>query len=820
MEENKIEIKIGNPSNQETKPLKKYYRSEKISYISLLVSAFLLPLFFIPSQFTLLELSKVLIMVLGVLISLVFWSLSGIKEGKFEFSSPALFPSALFIILIYFLSAMFSGSKMNSLLGQGFELGTFGLVFIGFALMFMVSSVFKTRDRIFYSYICLIISSLIVFLFQTARLLSGADFLSLGVFKDITSNVIGKWNDLGIYFGLVALLSVVTIELTKFSKMMRFFLYFISIASLFFIALINFKVVWFTIGFFALIFFIYSISLKMRGETTKSENSSGGSKRTPYFALFFLIISTLFIIDGFRSKHIIGDSMADYFKVSHIEVRPSFRGTSEILKGSFKKNPVLGSGPNKFLNDWLLFKSDGINNTIFWNFDFSYGVGIIPTFITTTGILGMISWIIFFGLFLYIGFKNIFIKVGNSFSRYLIVSSFLASLYLWIVNVFYVPSAVIFFLTFFFTGLFISVLASENLIPLKRLAFLSDSRRNFIFVSILAIIIISSITGSYVYFQKFFSNIYFQKSLNSLNGSGNLDDAERYAVKAASFSKSDSYYRLLSDISLARLNSLSSRKDLTKEALNNQFQSIFQNMIKSSKAAIDYDGLNYQNYLTAGRVYESIVPMEGAYKIAYENYNKALSLNPKSPLINLTLARLETSNKNNIKAKEYAIKSLQLKNNYTDAVFLLAQIEIAEGNIKEAIKLVEAGSILASDNPVAYFQLGVLKYSDKEKNYKGAAEAFEKAVAISPSYSNARYFLGLSYYNLGKTIDAIRQFESVQSLNPDNKEVEFILKNLRDGRAPFANAAPPIDDKPEKRKNLPVKEDGLKETKKKEAKQR
>jgi len=820
MEENKIEIKIGNPPNQETKPMKKYYRSEKISYISLLVSVFLLPLFFIPSQFASLEFGKVLIMVFGVLISLIFWSLTKIKDGKFEFSSTALFPSALFIILIYFLSAMFSGSKMNSLLGQGFELGTFGLVLIGFVLMFIVSSVFKTKDRIFYSYICLLVSSFIVFLFQTARLLLGADFLSLGVFKDITSNVIGKWNDLGIYFGLVALLSVVTIELTKFSKTMRFFLYFISITSLFFIALINFKVVWFIIGFFALIFFIYSISLKIRGEKVKSESLLTGSKRTPYFVLFFLIISTLFIIDGFRSKHIIGDSIADYFKVSNIEVRPSFRGTLEILKGSFKENPILGSGPNKFLNEWLLFKSDGVNNTIFWNFDFSYGVGVIPTFITTTGILGMISWIIFFGLFLYIGFKNISAKVGNSFSRYLIVSSFLASLYLWVVNVFYVPSAVIFFLTFFFTGLFISVLASENLIPLKSLAFLSNSRRNFIFISVLAIIIISSITGSYVYFQKFFSNIYFQKSLNSLNTSGNLDDAERYAVKAVSFSKSDSYYRLLSDIYLARLNSLSLRKDLTKEALNSQFQSIFQNMIKSSKVAIDYDGLNYQNYLTAGRVYESVIPVEGAYKIAYENYNKALNLNPKSPLINLMLARLETSNKNNIKAREYAIKSLQLKNNYTDAVFLLAQIEIAEGNIKEAIKLVEAGSILASDNPVAHFQLGVLKYSDKEKNYKGAAEAFEKAVSLSPSYSNARYFLGLSYYNLGRTADAIKQFESVQSLNPDNKEVEFILKNLREGRAPFTNAAPPIDDKPEKRKTLPVKEDGPKEIKKKAAKQR
>ena len=148
-------------------------------------------------------------------------------------------------------------------------------------------------------------------------------------------------------------------------------------------------------------------------------------------------------------------------------------------------------------------------------------------------------------------------------------------------------------------------------------------------------------------------------------------------------------------------------------------------------------------------------------------------------------------------------------------MFLLAQIEISEGNIKDAIKLIEAGSTLAFDNPAVFFQLGVLKYSDKEKNYKGAAEAFEKAVALNASYSNARYFLGLSYYNLGRTAEAINQFELVQSLNQNNKEVELILKNLREGRAPFTNATPPIDGKPEKRKTLPIKEDAPRIIKKK-----
>ena len=87
-----------------------------------------------------------------------------------------------------------------------------------------------------------------------------------------------------------------------------------------------------------------------------------------------------------------------------------------------------------------------------------------------------------------------------------------------------------------------------------------------------------------------------------------------------------------------------------------------------------------------------------------------------------------------------------------------------------------------------------------------AIEAFEKAISLNDSYSNARYFLGLSYYNLNRTADAINQFEIVQSLNPDNKEVALILKNLKEGRAPFSDAVPPIDSKPEKRGKLPISE--------------
>ena len=274
------------------------------------------------------------------------------------------------------------------------------------------------------------------------------------------------------------------------------------------------------------------------------------------------------------------------------------------------------------------------------------------------------------------------------------------------------------------------------------------------------------------------------------------------------------HYRLLSEVYLNRLNSLSTQQDkISNEDFIKKLEPIFRNVSISTKSAIEYDNTNYLNYLIAGRLYEYIIPIEGAYKLSSDYYQEALKLSPKSPLINLVIGRLEYANKNNAKAKEYLIKAIQLKSNYTDAAFLLAQIEVADGNIKNAIKLVEAASTLRPDNPVAFFQLGILKYSEQEKNYKGASEAFEKAVALNTAYSNARYFLGLSYFNLGRREEAIKQFEIVKSYNMDNKEVELILKNLKEGRSPFTNAAPPIDNKPEKRKNLPIKEDNAKETK-------
>ena len=89
-----------------------------------------------------------------------------------------------------------------------------------------------------------------------------------------------------------------------------------------------------------------------------------------------------------------------------------------------------------------------------------------------------------------------------------------------------------------------------------------------------------------------------------------------------------------------------------------------------------------------------------------------------------------------------------------------------------------------------YFQLGYLKY--QRNNYSSAIQALERAVSLVPNFSNARYFLGLSYEKIGNKTEALKQFQEIAKLNPGNKEVESVINNLLMGRGAVTEEAPAV----------------------------
>jgi len=773
-----------------------------ISFWVLFVAAVLLPIFFIPLVGFPIEFSKGVMLGIAAFFSLFILLIARLRDGEIALPKSYILGSCLIISIVFFLSSIFSTSFKTSFFGLGGETATSLMLFILFLVMFLASLLFQDKNRIFYFYSTLIIVSLVIFAYQLIKLFIPT-FLSFGLFNSVVSSTLGSWNDLSIFSGLIAILVIITLEFLSFSKSIKILLYAIFVLSVFFLTLTNFSLSWILVGIFSIIVFVYSISFGSQ-YFKKEKSEKIQMKKIANIAilpLLLLIISILFLLPG----NIASDYLSSQFNISYLEARPSFATTFEITKETIKSNPLLGSGANLFSKEWLLHKDRSVNETIFWNTDFDFGIGTILSFASMGGLLGILSWLLFFGFFIIQGSQAVLTTHTDGRSAYLILSSFLAALYLWCSAIFYVPGVVLFSFAFLFTGIFIAILVKEHKIKNITFSFTENPRVGFVSVLVIILLMITCVVAEYSFAQRILAAKSFGNGILAFNIDGDLTKAESNIIRSLHLFEHDSSYRTLSEIQIRQLGFILSQSDIGQDTMRTQFQAKLGSAITSAQNAISFNEAHYLNWLALGRVYESIIPLgiAGAYDNAINSYMKAIELNPTDPSLYLTLARTEIANGNNESAKKRITDALSLKNNYTEAIFVLSQIEESEGNLKGAILAAEQASLVSPNDVGVFFQLGLLRY--KNGDYKGAISALERAVILNPVYSNAKYFLGLSYKKIGRNEDAIAQFEDIKYLNPGNIEVENILSNLKSGRNPFANIVPP-NEPPEERDEPPIEE--------------
>lgn len=784
-----------------TKPL-----LDKISFSILLIVTFLIPIFFVPASFVSTQFGTSLLFATGVILVILLYIISGLFYGKLDLPKPSKYILGFLCVVpvVYVLAGIANGFSRMSFFAYTFDINTVGFIVLGFVYLFLVSILFRNKNRIFYSYFAFVVSAIILSFFLLIRIIFGADVLDFGIFTSLTTSMVGSWNNIGIFFGIAVILSLLTYEMVSVSKVMRILLSIALLLSLFFLVLVNFSTIWIILAITAFLYILYSLfSSGMYGHGLELSFSAVKHKlsKVPLYPAIVLIVSIVFTIWGGT----LGSSLANKLQVTNLEVRPSFSVTMNIAKNTIKDKPLFGSGPNTFTTQWLTWKPDDVVSTVFWNTDFTNGIGLLPTFAVTTGLLGILSWLIFLGFYLYLGVKSIFTRFEESFTKYLLVSSFFVSLYLWIMSFVYMPSTAVFILTLFFTGLFFASVYLSGILQVETKTFLVHPREGFVSSLIMVVFFIATAYLGFGLYKNSQSLYYFQKSAYALNTSGDIGASETNMLSAISAVPLDVYYRALSEIEVIKINAILSQDPakVKPEDAQKQFSETLQNAITAGLLAKDKDSDNYLNWISLGKVYEAVsVPelkVEGSYESAQFAYMEALRRNPKNPGILVLLSRLAIIKKDFTQARNYAMQAIQLKNNYTDAYFLLSQIEVQNNNIKGAIDSVTAASVIEPTNSGIFFQLGLLKYNAKD--FSGAVVALEKAVTIAPDYANAKYFLGLSYASLGETAKAIKQFEDLKVTNPESEEVRTILSNLEQGKSPF-----PSSEKPEKAKSLPVKE--------------
>lgn len=766
----------------------------------------LLPIAFSTSGLLTMQFAKLFVFTGLVVISSVLFLLSVIREGGVILPRSIVFYSALSLLGVLSISALFADPSIVSFVGFGFEVTTVAILFLMMVLMYLVSVSFNSSVKIVSSFGFVVITFVVLALYQIIRFVAGADFLSFGVFNNIISNPVGGWNDLAILAGLVAIICLTTLEYLELRLTHKIFVWVAMAMSVFLLISVNFQVLWYLLGFVSLVFFVQQaaagvharLAVVSGGEQGSETRLESAKRKIAVKTLVFGLVSVFFILP-------IGADLArgvvDLVGVNNIEVRPSWLATTEIFRETIKESPVLGPGPNTFGKQWQKHRPD-INQSNFWNADFDRGIGVIPTSLVETGLLGVMAWLAFMFSIVYVGFRVSNSRSTDRVSRFVASTASISVLFLWLTLVFYNPNIVIVGLTFFFTGILIAVARHTGVVSFAQFNFARSQGFSF-FANLVVVLVIILLVGlGYVLFERGRSSIHFQRGLIAASA-GDFNSVYSNLNSASRLANLDIYHRTLSDMAIGRMNVLLTtvaNRPQANESEVAEFQSLVSVAIQSATMARDTDPNNFLNHQVMASVYENLTRMqvEGAYDLARSSYDEALKLSPRNPALYLSLARLEANNNNLSLAEENIVKAIELKSNYIDAIFLKSQLDVMKGDTVSAIRTAEQAVLVAPNEPLSYFQLGLLKYETRD--YLGAAEAFEGAISFVPVYANARYYLGLSYSRLGRRSEAIAEFENIKQTNPGNQAIEQILENLRNGRDPLyrseSNDPSSVDDLP------------------------
>jgi tetratricopeptide (TPR) repeat protein len=742
--------------------------------------ALLTPVWFLPTTAAPVETNKMFYLVLLAVVVFIAWLGRSIQTGSIRIARSWLLGSLGIWVVALALSAIFSISPQASFWGQNV---TSVINIAAFALIaFVTASILQTRKDIGMAHTLLLISGVIVILFEIIHLIFNVRLFPWGFAEARTFNPLGSWNSLGIFFGFLLVTVAPLLEEAKV-RGAQLFLGLVALFSLIFAALVNFATVWLVIGGIALIFLAYDFS------------HSGARKFGSALAL--LLVSVLLFLSQTQIAELTKSLQPP------IDVMPNNGTTFSIAKEIWKANPMFGSGPNTFEYAWDKYRDRSFNDTIFWGLRFNEGSSFGATLIATTGLVGTLAVVGFFALFFMLGIKVVG-KAQEPSEKAFSLASFAGTAFLLVSWFIYPVSAALVGLTFISLGIFIAHAVRVQVLDASVFPILSNSALGF--VSALAIILcmVGGIVALYISGQKYVGAVFFGKGSDYLANDGSVNSAEQAFNQAVTFdSGSGLYYQALAQTSLLKLQRIVQNSgNVSPDDLRNNFQLTLSNAIANARKATELNAADYANWQLLGQIYESVAPLvDGATNFAVDAYKKAADRGVKNPVLFDNIGRMYITMGDYVQAREALNHAIELKADYAAAHFRLAQIAAAKGNIQEATNSTENAALAAPNDIGVLFQLGLLYY--QQDRLDESQQVFERAISLNKNYSNARYFLGLIYGRKGDYAKGAEQFSEILKLNPGNKEVQMILANLQANKSPLTGISPPAPN-PTKRENPPI----------------
>jgi len=178
---------------------------------------------------------------------------------------------------------------------------------------------------------------------------------------------------------------------------------------------------------------------------------------------------------------------------------------------------------------------------------------------------------------------------------------------------------------------------------------------------------------------------------------------------------------------------------------------------------------------------------QGSINLARKTYLNILDQMPYYLYVPVALSKFYQEYGNNLvsaetpasslilEARNYLEKDLKTEPSYLPAILELSFIIEEEDGTDEAIKQLEPWE---DKSPEIMYHVGRLYFNDGD--FSKASEKFSQVVHDVPNHSNARYSLGIAYFRLSQYDDSLYQFEELLRLNPDNKDIQEKIKQVKE----------------------------------------
>jgi len=761
---------------------------------------FLMPLFWLPWTNEVYEFNKQYLLVFLAGLALLSWLVKMVVvQKKVVLQRTPLDVWILVFMVVMILSAVFSIDKISSWFGfyGRFSDSVTGLLALGIMYFVVVNNAKKSLslEKILRLFLCsaflvVIVACFSIFSFW-AKIPGLPQIMSFQSFNSVSGSLEGLAVFLAAVLGLT--IGMLLQKATSKKRRTKLFCYLLFVLTTTLLTLIDFWAAWLVLGIVMFLLLLFAFWTRLFKERVN---------------LLILPIILVFIsaigLAGFISKAKVTTGLDFFSSPLPQEIILDYQTARTITWQTLKEEPVLGSGPGTFLANFAKFKPDEFNQNRFWNIRFDKGPSHLMEMAGTSGILSILSYLLLSGIFLLIipAFfsrkKLTALKDDNQYlipdSRHpipdsqhpiLVLPLILFWLSLLVAQFVYSQNTVLAFFFWFFMAL--TVVAWQGIQGKYRKISFSFKKLPEVglVINVLLLILVLVLIGMFYMGGKFYwAEVKFrqtaddnQQLVQNLEETVNLNGYR------------ENYRRALSQIYL--INAWAEARKPTEEQNIQLLQALAAGSIQQARLANSLSPNLVSTLENLGAVYrDSQGLVGGTLPFALDSFAKASELEPTNPFFFRERCRLNLISEESDwdETINYCQKAIDLKPNYLDAHIQLALVYEQKGDLEEAVKRLrgaldklkgvsfQKGSSLAGAAAEIYFQLGRVYFNLNQTDE--AVNMFEQSVIIMPEHVNARYALALSYQVKGQLKNALAEYQIVNQLSPDNKDVLTKIQQL------------------------------------------